>query len=599
MENGIKSVKVNAPPSAVEDVARPDCVKPSERRLRQITRRAARRAGGPPSPGWAICRGAQPFHESDGVSGETTVDCAQSQKGVAMTRGLSVTRGVACAVVVFLTVFPTLATSSSDRGRRADAPPRSPRLPVTRSPARPANIPTIAPGQTRIFGVADGGATACAGLLNNPISLPPPSSREVNCLLPRYGVFLNGNDPTTNSVNVFSLLTGSGAPPSIPAHAASAVYNEFTVQGAGGGLVDAQIAVRFDFVGNIVGVSLYRNELSLSLVVEDVTAGQPVGELSLFSQGRDGDQGLTDVSGAVEIVPVDDGSNGFIVKVRRGHTYRVSFQLEVQQFGFGLGRAEAQWSTMVVSLGEDNSCEPVAQQRRHQGCDGADDDCDGAIDECDEDRFGPTVFVDPSVRNRCFASQEEALATILEATAAGDDCGAFSVMADLDGFACDVLGSATATDDCGNATTFGGLQMRLDGMEPLVTCSTEITEIFPANHSFTDVGFSFIATDNCVGDLEVEVKVTSDEQTTLPPGTGNASPFPDAVVMRTVAGTLAGVLLRGERGGGGDGRVYHIHVLATDRCGNTGRAVCAVSVPINRHGTAVDNGQFFDATAIN
>jgi hypothetical protein len=94
------------------------------------------------------------------------------------------------------------------------------------------------------------------------------------------------------------------------------------------------------------------------------------------------------------------------------------------------------------------------------------------------------------------------------------------------------------------------------------------------------------------------VKVTSDEQTTLPPGIGKASPFPDAVVQRLIDGTIVGVKLRNERGTPGDGRVYTIHVFATDQCGNVGTAACSVSVPPADGFPAVDSGQYFDATGI-
>ena len=238
-----------------------------------------------------------------------------------------------------------------DSGHASPASPPPPPPPAFTTAAGP----TIAPGETMVFTSADGGSTACAGLLDNPINLPPPPSSEINCFLPRYGVLpvFNNNDPATNFVKV----TANGDPVGaiIPAHAASAVYNDFTVEGSRNTLVDAQIAVTFDYVGKIAGASVYRDELSLSLRVEDVTAGLPVGSLSLFDQGRDGDQGVTDVSGTAEIVPVDDESNGFLVQLRRGHSYRVWFQLEASNFGAGAVGGEAQWSTIVVSIDEDEA----------------------------------------------------------------------------------------------------------------------------------------------------------------------------------------------------------------------------------------------------
>jgi hypothetical protein len=244
-------------------------------------------------------------------------------------------------------------------------------------------------------------------------------------------------------------------------------------------------------------------------------------------------------------------------------------------------------------------CVPVDQPRKGHGCDGQDDDCDGTVDECDEDTFGPDVFVDPAIRGQCFKNAADAITALLQSVETSDDCGNVVIEADLSGAECDVEGSVEVTDDCGNATSLGGIGIRIDGEAPQVTCSLATTELFPPNLMYTDVGFSYTAVDNCSGDLTVEVKVTSDEQTTLPPGNGKASPFPDATVLRTIDGTIVGVQLRNERGGGGDGRVYTIHVFATDQCGNVGYASCSASVSPADDQPAVDSGQYFDATGIN
>ena len=64
-------------------------------------------------------------------------------------------------------------------------------------------------------------------------------------------------------------------------------------------------------------------------------------------------------------------------------------------------------------------------------------------------------------------------------------------------------------------------------------------------------------------------------------------------------GTVQGLLLRAEADTpAGDGRVYVITVEAMDACGNVGSSSCTVTVPKNggRGGTAVDSGQYYDAT---
>jgi len=55
------------------------------------------------------------------------------------------------------------------------------------------------------------------------------------------------------------------------------------------------------------------------------------------------------------------------------------------------------------------------------------------------------------------------------------------------------------------------------------------------------------------------------------------------------------VLLRAERSGAGDGRVYHIHFTATDLEGSAS-GVVTVSVPHKKKSTAADGGELHDST---
>jgi len=253
-----------------------------------------------------------------------------------------------CSLAFLAFALPALlALAACDMGHAASpAPP---------PPPGAQGFPVVSPGGTLSFASASGGATACAGLLDDPLTLPLPPSDADNCFLPRYGILplFNRNDPALNFVKV----TANGANPqslNIPAHAASAVFNEFTVAGPQGTLVEAQIAVMYDYVGTIAGLSVYRDALSLTLVVEDLTDGTPVGSLDLLEQSRDGDQGITDVSGTAETVPADDEVGSLVVLLRRGHSYRVSFQLEASNFGAGAVGGESQWSALVVSVDEDD-----------------------------------------------------------------------------------------------------------------------------------------------------------------------------------------------------------------------------------------------------
>jgi len=138
-----------------------------------------------------------------------------------------------------------------------------------------------------------------------------------------------------------------------------------------------------------------------------------------------------------------------------------------------------------------------------------------------------------------------------------------------------------------------------DTTPPAVTCATAIGTLWPPDHKMVDVGLTLTASDVADASLQVVVTVTSDEATTAP-GTGGEVHAPDAVVTDRGDGTFS-VLLRAERAGMGDGRVYVITVTATDDAGLSRSASCAVTVDANagKKGAAVDSGQAYDATQAN
>jgi len=81
--------------------------------------------------------------------------------------------------------------------------------------------------------------------------------------------------------------------------------------------------------------------------------------------------------------------------------------------------------------------------------------------------------------------------------------------------------------------------------------------------------------------------VTQDEPVN---GLGDGDTSPDAVIQGNK------VLLRAERAGNGNGRVYHITFTATDVNGATGTGTVSVSVPHDKGKSAVDDGLVFDST---
>jgi hypothetical protein len=87
------------------------------------------------------------------------------------------------------------------------------------------------------------------------------------------------------------------------------------------------------------------------------------------------------------------------------------------------------------------------------------------------------------------------------------------------------------------------------------------------------VTLTYTASDGC-STPQAAVSVSSNEPVT---GTGDGDTAPDWQVLDATH-----VLLRAERAGNGSGRVYTIHVTATDAAGNMTVADVTVSVPHNR-----------------
>jgi hypothetical protein len=82
--------------------------------------------------------------------------------------------------------------------------------------------------------------------------------------------------------------------------------------------------------------------------------------------------------------------------------------------------------------------------------------------------------------------------------------------------------------------------------------------------------------------------VTQDEPVT---GLGDGDTAPDAVIQGNK------VLLRAERAGGGNGRVYRVSFTATDSNGASCSGSVTVSVPHDRKdSTCMDDGQSFYST---
>jgi hypothetical protein len=109
------------------------------------------------------------------------------------------------------------------------------------------------------------------------------------------------------------------------------------------------------------------------------------------------------------------------------------------------------------------------------------------------------------------------------------------------------------------------------------------TSLWPPNHKLQTISLT-----DSDGDPVTITGVTQDEPVN---GTDDGDTSPDAVA----GATASQVQIRAERSGIGDGRVYEISFTGENDPGEFCIGSVQVSVPLNKHGTAVDSGQLYDS----
>jgi hypothetical protein len=112
--------------------------------------------------------------------------------------------------------------------------------------------------------------------------------------------------------------------------------------------------------------------------------------------------------------------------------------------------------------------------------------------------------------------------------------------------------------------------------------------LWPPNHKLIPVTIFGVSDPEDEGVIITILDVTQDEP---PNGLGDGDTAPDAVIQGDT------VLLRAERAGGGNGRVYQVHFEADDGVGGVCTGVVTVGVPHDKRGGAesVDDGQYYDS----
>lgn len=113
--------------------------------------------------------------------------------------------------------------------------------------------------------------------------------------------------------------------------------------------------------------------------------------------------------------------------------------------------------------------------------------------------------------------------------------------------------------------------------------------LWPPNHAMVPVGIVGVTDPDNDGVIVSIRRVTQDEPTN---GLGDGDTSPDAVIQGDT------VLLRAERSGRGNGRVYHIGFVAEDVYGASCEGTVAVKVPHNAKAfqSVIDGGPLYDAT---
>jgi len=114
-----------------------------------------------------------------------------------------------------------------------------------------------------------------------------------------------------------------------------------------------------------------------------------------------------------------------------------------------------------------------------------------------------------------------------------------------------------------------------------------VAVLWPPNHKMHRIGIDGITDPDSATVTTTIDGVTSDEPTN---GVGDGDTGPDAVIEPQA------VLVRAERAGFGNGRVYAISFTARDQAGSSCTGSVRVQVPRNHGSVAIDDGQFVDAT---
>jgi uncharacterized delta-60 repeat protein len=137
-----------------------------------------------------------------------------------------------------------------------------------------------------------------------------------------------------------------------------------------------------------------------------------------------------------------------------------------------------------------------------------------------------------------------------------------------------IVVAGVATDPQVSFGRFALARYLINAPPVLTGVSVSQPVLWPPNHKMTDVSVFYQVTDDQGPAPRCALRVTSDEPVN---GTGDGDTAPDWQVLDAHR-----VLLRAERAGQGDGRVYTVAITCTDSAGASAQKAVTVRVPLNQ-----------------
>ena len=156
----------------------------------------------------------------------------------------------------------------------------------------------------------------------------------------------------------------------------------------------------------------------------------------------------------------------------------------------------------------------------------------------------------------------------------------------------------TVTDDEGATSECTALITVIDDTPPTISATTEAFLLKQNNHKYETFGledFDIMISDNC-SDLNMSdakiVRVTSDEPEDIvdPLDDPDGSTLNDMVITDD----CQSVMVRKERAGTGNGRVYTVELMVTDGSANSATTHVLILVPHNTFAEVIDDGPVYE-----